>query len=69
MTCLCARWASLPFSFLPNRRPMEDLMPFFLGCLWRESWLLATLLSVLASASRDAPVLKTRTAKTSTPEA
>lgn len=38
-------------------------MPFFLGCLWRESWLLATLLSVLASASREAPVLKTRAVK------
>ncbi len=35
---------SLAFSFFPNRRPMEDLMPFFFGCLWRESWLLATLL-------------------------
>ena len=61
MTCLCAICAILPFSFLPNSRPMEDLMPFFFGCLWRESWLLATLLSALASASREATILKTRT--------
>lgn len=26
-----------PFSFFPNRRPMEDLMLFFLLALWRES--------------------------------
>lgn len=32
-------------------------MPFFFGCLWRESWLLATLLSALASASREATIL------------
>lgn len=38
-------------------------MPFFLGCLWRESWLLPMLLSVLASASR---ALKTRADVTST---
>lgn len=43
-------------------------MPFFFGCLWRESWLLPTLLSVLASASREAPILKTHTwRKTSVP--
>lgn len=29
----------LPFSFLPNSRPMDDLMLFFLLALWRESWL------------------------------
>ena len=23
-----------PFSFLPNQRPMEDLMPFFFGAFW-----------------------------------
>lgn len=63
MTCLCARCASLPFSFLPKSRPMEDLMPFFFGCLWRESWLLATLLSALASASREATILTTQTHK------
>lgn len=28
-----------PFSFLPKRRPMDDLMLFFLLALWRESWL------------------------------
>ena len=66
MTCLCARCASLPFSFLPKRRPMEDLMPFFLGCLWRESWLLATLLSALASASREATILRMQTCKDNT---
>lgn len=27
----------LPFSFLPKRRPMDDLMLFFLGALCRES--------------------------------
>lgn len=27
----------LPFSFFPKRRPMEDLMLFFLLALWRES--------------------------------
>lgn len=58
MTCLCARCASRPFSFLPNSRPMDDLMPFFFGCLWRESWLLATLLRALASASKEATILK-----------
>lgn len=26
-----------PFSFLPKSRPMDDLMLFFLGALWRES--------------------------------
>lgn len=29
----------LPFSFLPNSRPIDDLMLFFLLALWRESWL------------------------------
>lgn len=37
-----------PFSFLPNKRPIEDLIPFFLGALWRESWLLLLLLGLLA---------------------
>lgn len=60
MTCLCARCTRRPFSFLPNRRPMEDLMPFFFGCLCRESWLLATLLRALASASREDTILKTQ---------
>lgn len=60
MTCLCARCASLPFSFLPNKRPMEDLIPFFFGCLCRESWLLATLLRALVSASREATILRAK---------
>lgn len=38
-----------PFSFFPKRRPMEDLMLFFLLALWRESWL---LLELLPSAER-----------------
>lgn len=59
MTCLCAKWASRPFSFLPNSRPMEDLIPFFFGCLCRESWLLVTLLKALASASSEATILIT----------
>lgn len=50
---------SLAFSFFPNSRPMEDLMPFFFGCLWRESWLLATLLRALASVSNVAVSLET----------
>lgn len=40
-----------PFSFLPNRRPMDDLMPFFLGALWSESWLLLLLLGLLTGPS------------------
>lgn len=40
-----------PFSFLPNKRPMEDLMPFFLGALWSESWLLLLLLGLLTGPS------------------
>lgn len=50
---------SLAFSFFPNSRPMDDLMPFFLGCLWSESWLLATLLRALASVSNAAVSLQT----------
>lgn len=34
-------------------------MPFFFGCLWRESWLLATLLRALASVSNVAVSLET----------
>lgn len=36
-----------PFSFFPKRRPMEDLMLFFLAALLRESWLLLLLLGLL----------------------
>lgn len=60
MTCLCAICAIRPFSFLPNSRPMDDLIPFFFGCLCKESWLLATLLRALASASREATILETQ---------
>lgn len=42
-------WPILPFSFFPKRRPMEDLMLFFLLDLCRESWL---LLELLPSADR-----------------
>lgn len=48
---------SRAFSFLPNRRPIEDLIPFFLGALWRESWLLAALPSPRLSGSREADKL------------
>lgn len=40
-----------PFSFLPNKRPMEDLMPFFFGALCSESWLLLLLLGLLTGPS------------------
>lgn len=36
-----------PFSFFPKKRPMEDLMLFFLAALLRESWLLLLLLGLL----------------------
>ena len=35
-----------PFSFLPNQRPMEDLMPFFFGAFCSDSWLLLLLLGL-----------------------
>lgn len=41
-------WISLPFSFFPNRRPMDDLMPLRLAPLCRESWLLLLLLGLLS---------------------
>lgn len=44
-------WPGRPFSFLPNKRPMEDLMPFFLGALCSESWLLLLLLGLLTGPS------------------
>lgn len=45
---------SRAFSFLPNKRPIEDLIPFFLGALCRESWLLLTLPRPMLSGSREA---------------
>lgn len=36
-----------PFSFFPKRRPMDDLILFFLAALLRESWLLLLLLGLL----------------------
>lgn len=42
-------WPRRAFSFFPNRRPMEDLMLFFLLDLCSESWL---LLAELQSADR-----------------
>lgn len=48
---------SRAFSFLPNKRPIEDLIPFFLGALWRESWLLLALPSPRLSGSREADKL------------
>lgn len=38
-------WLKRPFSFFPNRRPMEDLIPFLLEPLCKESWLLLGLLA------------------------
>lgn len=38
-------WIKRPFSFFPNRRPMEDLIPFLLEPLCKESWLLLGLLA------------------------
>lgn len=40
-------WISRPFSFFPNRRPMDDLMPLRLAPLCKESWLLLLLLGLL----------------------
>lgn len=40
-------WVSLPFSFFPNSRPMDDLMPLRLAPLCKESWLLWLLLGLL----------------------
>lgn len=52
-----SRTSFFPFSFLLKMRPNEDLNPdFFLGALWRESWLLLVELSglgVLCALSRD----------------
>lgn len=48
---------SRAFSFLPNKRPIEDLIPFFLGALWRESWLLLALPSPRLSGSSEADKL------------
>lgn len=45
-------WISLPFSFFPNRRPMDDLMPLRLAPLCRESWLLLLLLGLLSWPSK-----------------
>lgn len=44
---------SRAFSFLPNKRPIEDLIPFFLGALCRESWLLLTLPRPILSGSSE----------------
>ena len=45
-------WISLPFSFVPNRRPMDDLMPLRLAPLCKESWLLLLLLGLLPGSSK-----------------
>lgn len=52
-------WPGRPFSFLPNSRPMEDLMPFFLGALCSESWLLLLLLGLLTGPSWEPVELRT----------
>jgi hypothetical protein len=49
-----------PFSFLPNKRPIEDLIPFFFGALWSESWLLLLLLGLLAGPSWEPVELQGR---------
>lgn len=40
-----------PFSFLRNKRLMEDLMPFFFGALCSEPWLLVLLLGLFPGLS------------------
>ena len=40
-----------PFSFLRNKRLMEDLMPFFFRALCSESWLLVLLLGLFPGLS------------------
>lgn len=44
-------WIKRPFSFFPNKRPMEDLIPFLLEPLCRESWLLVLLALLVCSSS------------------
>ena len=44
-------YSSRPFSFLQNKRPMEDFMPFFFGALCSESCLLVLLLGLFPGLS------------------